>query len=450
MTPAHNPPLLIVFTRRPEPGRVKTRLIPVLGAEGAAALQRRMTVHTLMHARRAAWRYGLALEVHCAGGAPEDFHAWLGPDLNYRSQVEGDLGQRMAGAFASAFERGHASAVIIGTDCPRINEDVLRRALELLQQRELVLGPALDGGYYLIGLNRPCTQLFHGIAWGTESVLEETLRAAAAAGLAAGLLKPLPDIDRPEDLPAWEAVQRRQGQDDRLDRISIVIPALNEADRIAQTLAHAADEPGVELIVADGGSRDATRAIAESYGARVVQSPPGRARQMNAGAADASGEILVFLHADTLLPVGYGAAVRHALADPAVAGGAFRFALDERTPSLRLIAWGVNLRSRWLGLPYGDQALFLRAGTFRRLGGFPDRPIMEDVALVRALKRRGLLRLLEQPAITSARRWRALGPWRLTLLHLAALCGYGLGCSPQGIRAWLSRHGYDQRRRQDP
>jgi rSAM/selenodomain-associated transferase 2 len=226
--------------------------------------------------------------------------------------------------------------------------------------------------------------------------------------------------------------------------VSVIIPALNEADRIGRTLEMVAAEPGVEIIVVDGGSRDATREIARSYGVRVVKSLPGRARQMNAGAAQATGAFLIFLHADTHLPPGFAHAVRSALVDRSVPGGAFRFRLDDKGWALRLIEWGTNIRSRWFSLPFGDQAIFLRAETFREIGRYPDWPIMEDVGLARQLKRRGRLRLLNLKAETSARRWRRLGPWRTTWLHIIALLAYFGGVTPARINDWLARLGYNE------
>ena len=198
-------------------------------------------------------------------------------------------------------------------------------------------------------------------------------------------------------------------------RLSIVIPTLNEAEQIAATLAAAA-APGVEVLVADGGSADATVELARAAGAHVISANRGRARQMNAGAAAASGEVLLFLHADTRLPPGFDAAVATALADPAVVGGRFDVRLEPSTLWLDLVAALINRRSRWSRIGTGDQALFVRRAVFEAMGGFPDLPLMEDLAFSIALKRRGGIACLRQTVATSSRRWLRDGPLRTVLL----------------------------------
>ena len=198
-------------------------------------------------------------------------------------------------------------------------------------------------------------------------------------------------------------------------RLSIVIPTLNEAEQIPATLAAAA-APGVEILVVDGGSADATVDLARAAGATVLTAGRGRARQMNAGAAAADGDALLFLHADTRLPAGFDAAVAAALADPAVVGGRFDVRLEPSTPWLDLVAALINRRSRWSRIGTGDQALFVRRAVFEAMGGFPDLPLMEDLAFSIALKRRGGIACLRQTVATSSRRWLRDGPLRTVLL----------------------------------
>lgn len=222
-------------------------------------------------------------------------------------------------------------------------------------------------------------------------------------------------------------------------RVSVIVPARNEAGGISATLDRVVNNAGSEVLVVDGGSEDNTVDIARKAGARCLRSAPGRAAQMNAGAVEARGDILLFLHADTLLPPDYRDHVESALAGEGVIAGAFRLAFDDPRLSLRLIASGANLRSRYRQLPYGDQALFLRRETFECLGGFRELPVMEDYDFVRRLRRRGRVALTPAHVKTSARRWLAHGIWRTTLTHQCMVLGWRLGVSPERLAAWGGR-----------
>lgn len=197
---------LLLFTRYPEPGRTKTRLIPRLGPAGAAALQRHMTEYVLAQVLDAAQHLPLAIEVHFAGDRRSPVRDWLGDRPSYYPQAEGDLGDRLIAAFSHSMALGRPGAIAIGSDCPALGAAHLSAALEALQRADMVIGPATDGGYYLIGLRQLDPALFREIAWGTDRVLAQTLAAATALGLTVELLTPLTDIDRPEDLPQWEAI----------------------------------------------------------------------------------------------------------------------------------------------------------------------------------------------------------------------------------------------------
>jgi rSAM/selenodomain-associated transferase 2 len=218
-------------------------------------------------------------------------------------------------------------------------------------------------------------------------------------------------------------------------KLSVVIPALDEADRISEAVTSAAGE-GVEVIVVDGGSRDGTPDRAAAAGASVHQSTPGRARQLGIGAQRARGEAVLFLHADTRLPAGWADAVRRALADPATAGGAFRLRFDATPPALRLIQWGAALRVRLFRLPYGDQAIFARRRVLEEMGGLPEVPLMEDLDLVRGLKRRGRFTLLPLAVTTSSRRYLEHGAWRVAFRNLAAALAWRLGVDRARVAAW--------------
>ena len=202
-----------------------------------------------------------------------------------------------------------------------------------------------------------------------------------------------------------------------LPTLSIVMPVLDEADGIRATLAALAPlrARGVELIVVDGGSRDATLALAAPLADALLAAPRGRARQMNAGAARAQGDALLFLHADTLLPPHADALVQQALAGGAV-WGRFDVRISGRPRLLRLVAALMNQRSRCTGIATGDQAMFVRRDLFWRVGGFPDQPLMEDIALSQRLRALARPACLRARATTSGRRWQSRGVWRTIFL----------------------------------
>jgi rSAM/selenodomain-associated transferase 2/rSAM/selenodomain-associated transferase 1 len=416
---------------------VKTRLIPLLGAEGAAALHRRLVLRTLRTALAASRAAEAELEIRFTGGDENAMHHWLGDGVICRAQSDGDLGRRMAGALEDSFREGSRATVIIGSDCPELTADVLSAAFDKLSQASVVFGPARDGGYYLVGLTQPVPQLFRDVHWSTGTVLTESIFISRQAGIKPILLAPLSDLDVPGDLLAWNRIADAEDAD--LSRISVIIPALNEARYITATLQSAQRGRPHEILVVDGGSADDTVALARAASARVIHSRPGRARQMNAGAAQAAGNALVFLHADTLLPADYPEAVAGTLRDPAVAAGAFRFQMGEKLAGQWLIEWTANLRSRWRQSPYGDQALFLRRSLFEEIGGFAALPIMEDCEIVRRLRKHGRVVTAAAVAITSGRRWRRLGLFRTTLINKLIILGYFCGVSPDRLAAFYRR-----------
>ena len=220
------------------------------------------------------------------------------------------------------------------------------------------------------------------------------------------------------------------------EKISIIIPVLNEASTINKTLASIENASNIEIILVDGGSEDETVAIAKSSAIKVLFSSPGRAMQMNNGAAAATGDILLFLHADTRLPNNFDTSVRQSLQIQNTIAGAFELNIDSDMPSLRIIEKMVNWRSRYLQMPYGDQAIFLKATVFHQIGGFPDMPIMEDFELVRRLQPLGKIEIVPAPVLTSGRRWEKLGVLKTTLINQMIILGYFLGIPPAQLARW--------------
>ncbi|MFA9479714.1 TIGR04283 family arsenosugar biosynthesis glycosyltransferase [Phycisphaerales bacterium AB-hyl4] len=428
---------LLVFTRYPEPGKTKTRLIPALGPERAARLQLQMTHRTLDAARRWACRPGRSVQVCFAGGDRQRMAQQFGHDLHYRPQCDGTLGDRLHHAIAAAHHERGCPVVVIGCDCPQLDDDTIDQAFAAIKDHDAVIGPASDGGYYLLGLGKPNAALFADIDWGTDRVRAQTQAIASQLGLFVAMLPEKHDIDEPDDLVLLPNIEQMLSQQHgEPPQVSIIIPAINEAADLPASIASAQPSRRVEVIVIDGGSTDDTPTIAATCGARVITAPPGRARQMNAGAAEARGHILLFLHADTRLPFGYERQIKQVLSSPGTVAGAFPLAFDHVSPSLRLIETAANYRSRWRQLPYGDQAMFLSRETFMRMQGYRNLPVMEDYELVRRLRKQGTIRLAGSAVVTSARRCLHVGIWRTTWTHQCMILGWHLGIAPTRLARW--------------
>lgn len=222
-------------------------------------------------------------------------------------------------------------------------------------------------------------------------------------------------------------------------KISIIIPVLNEASKIAKTITVAKSGKNVEILVVDGGSQDNTVEIVQALGLKILFASPSRANQMNVGAKAATGEILLFLHADTHLPAKFDRSVRLVLCQPNTIAGAFALQIDGSLKGLRLVEKGVNWRSHFLSLPYGDQAIFVKTETFKALGGFSQLPIMEDFEFVLKLRNCGRIAIIPTPVITSSRRWQKLGVWQTTIMNQLAIAAYFLKIPPESIAKWYRR-----------
>ena len=426
------PNRIIIFTRYPTPGATKTRLISSLGPVGAADLQRSLTERICKQAFAYAAKNRISIEICVKDGNEKKMRTWLGKGFEYSRQAPGDLGQSMKTAFANAFSRGSRRVILLGTDIPELEEKHLKKGLEALEKNDLVLGPSTDGGYYLVGLSRSAA-IFEGVSWGQATVLDQTIGLAQKAGLRIFTLEPLTDIDTEQDLDILPASKIW-----KKPYVSVIIPTLNEQQDIRKAIASAVDVDA-EILVVDGGSRDETVAIAKKAGVHIEIRKRGRAAQQNLGAAVASGRVLLFLHADTRLPAGYPTHIFNAFMDPRTALGAFRFKTDRHTSVMQLITYGTNFRARYLKMPYGDQALFVRKTTFDRVGGFPQMPLSEDLFLVRRIAKEGRIRVADADAVTSARRWDRLGPIKTTLINQIILTGLCLRISPRTLASLYGR-----------
>jgi hypothetical protein len=287
--------------------------------------------------------------------------------------------------------------------------------------------------------NQAYPELFEAINWGTNQVLSQTLAAANQLGIGYALLDTLKDVDRPEDLKIWNRALRSESDLTAKKRISIIIPTLNEADVIEETITRLPKSEQVEIVVVDGGSSDGTDKMARKLGVRVLSTAPSKAEQMNAGAADARGEVLLFLHADTRLPANFEEKVMTAVSRKGFCAGAFTLGIDSEDRGLRFIERVANWRARFFKMPYGDQALFVSRQLFLEIGGFANYPIMEDFELIRRLKKKGQIAILPESVRTSPRRWLNLGVFKTWFLNQIIIGAYFIGIPPQRLAFWYRR-----------
>lgn len=505
---------LIVFARYPVAGKCKTRLIPAIGPDGAAAVHRQLLQHTLGIAQR--WRDQETssprhITLSYTGATPAAMQSLCPGPWELVAQSDGDLGQKLSAALHASKSAGDQLTLIIGTDCPSLHPGTLARASRWLAAHDVVVGPADDGGYYLLGVNHERIEpdqwqsLLRGIDWGTERVLQQTLAVALRNRWQFALLETLDDLDRPEDLYRWGSPQtieliqahghengrratehqernafettspiaasstitpggdfaspslasapalyeatplneplRLPGLTRELDstpELSIVIPVFNHEPNLALAIASTMQNapPNIERVIVAAGDLQQTVATAVAQRTPLVTSLPGRGRQLNRGAQLVDGQALLFLHADTQLPGDYLAETRRLLSNQKIGGGAFQLAIAAAGWQYRLMEWGTQLRSRWWGVPYGDQAIFVRRQAFQELAGFREWPLMEDYDLAWRLRRRFGLAISRSAVTTSPRRWQRLGVGRTWLRNQQIICGYWLGYSPERLRQW--------------
>jgi rSAM/selenodomain-associated transferase 2 len=223
---------------------------------------------------------------------------------------------------------------------------------------------------------------------------------------------------------------------DSLLKVSIIVPTLNEALGLNETLTQIQQLFPYEIVVSDGGSHDGTLEIAEEFTEHVVKGSTGRALQMNAGARVANGDIFLFLHADSRIEPASYEKMLHSLGNSEKIGGAFSLYIDSDKWSLRLITQLANLRSKYFGIAYGDQAFFVKNSTFQQMNGFAELPICEDIDFFKRLRKFGPVILLKDKAFTSSRRWLKEGVWFTTLRNILIATLFKLGFPPRILTKW--------------
>ncbi len=423
---------IILITRYPEPGKCKQRLSILAGEANAAHIQKIMIMTILESCREYLSTDPAALEV-CYTGASEEKMRSICGDALYKEQTEGDLGSKLSTAFERSFDEGYSEVLAIGTDIPDISLAVIQSAFDSLKTNDIVVGPAYDGGYYLIGMKSGHPKLFtQEIPWGGDRVFEKTLRIAGKRSLSAGVLKKLLDIDRPEDI--FRINNPKIVNDLPNPLISVIIPVLNEEKYLAGTLEFFRDRKNIEVIVSDGGSTDGTVGIAERFSCKVIRSDKGRAVQQNSGAAAAGSSVLLFLHADTILPQDFEYEVFKTLSAKKTACGAFNLKISGKKKHLLFVSLLINIRSTLFGSPYGDQALFMTKRTFEKAEGFKELFIMEDYEFVSRLKKTGRIRISRKKVITSGRRWDTVGLLRTFFINMKMRILFHAGTDSEKLR----------------
>lgn len=372
---------LIVFTREPVPGKTKTRLMPYFTPRQCADIH----IGFLKDIYKEARRTGADIIVAYDGETNACLKKIFGRGREYIRQTGDDLGIRMDNALRYALDQGYEKAVLIGTDIPELTAASIRKAFDLLDDADVVLGPTADGGYHLIGMKEPHPEVFAVKAYGNSSVLQETLKAAEAGGSKAVCGDEYHDLDVREDAAGY---RERMTKSKRLQRshtgrflrdnatVSVIVPVYNESSTICQMTAQLRPYmDDAEILFVDGGSTDDTVSRIDS-GFTVLTGAKGRAAQMNLGAQKSSGDILLFLHCDSVLPPDMTGEVRRCLAKNAY--GCFGVRFPSRNFFMLTNRVISNHRAWRRGLPFGDQGIFIPRELFFRNGMFPEIPIMED------------------------------------------------------------------------
>lgn len=400
---------LILFTRIPEAGKTKTRLMPYFSGEECERL------HTcfLKDISAVTRKVDADILVFYTGGKPYALKKIFGLIVQYVEQEGETLGDRMYNAFNAVLGAGYDQAVLIGTDVPTINADIIENAFCQIDDSQIVMGPTTDGGYYLVGMNVPVKEVFGLKRYGDSSVFDATVRAAGNSGFRVAVTDELSDIDEATDVAVLRRLMRSSDNLRKSNtakmlaeslKISIIIPTYNEKNTIERMLEQLKPyREDAEVIFADGGSTDGTvEAIGSQF--RVIKSGKGRAVQMNTAAKEAKGDVLFFLHCDSELPKDITGEIRRCMMDHQY--GCFGVGFHSKNFFMLTNSVISNHRAFSRGLPFGDQGIFIDRDLFFEIGMFPEIPIMEDYELGRILKSRGIKPgRTERRIYTSTRRY---------------------------------------------
>ncbi|MBF8275265.1 MAG: hypothetical protein HW390_338 [Candidatus Brocadiaceae bacterium] len=405
--------LILEFAKYPQPGHVKTRLAASLGTEEACRIYDAMAQKTHHELLKLQGQGEARVIVYADGAERQKISGWLRGGYDTWLQPDGNLGARLEYAFCKAFEMGFRTVIAVGTDCPGLTAEKIQKAVGQLKQFDVVIVPATDGGYVLIGTNAFQPALFRHITWSSDRVLEQTLQRAKAKNMLVALLGPETDVDTVEDLKIVVDTLNPQ--------LSVIIPVLNDRYILKETLhafscVHHLGE--IEVIVVDGGSTDGSGDVAAGFNAKVLKSAPGRSRQMSLGVRHAKGRWFWFLHADCVPELETIRYLPGYLRTVDLRWGFFKQRISDPSPSFRLIELGNELRGRIFNLPYGDQGIMVRRDLYFQCGGFAQVPFLEDAILSRCLSKICRPAVINKTIKITSRHWRSLGPFFTTIRNI--------------------------------
>jgi uncharacterized protein len=416
---------LIVFMRYPERGKVKSRLAEEVGTEEAYRVYRMLCRRTLGIA--ADFRHEnpdvrIFVSFTPRGKQSQLQQEYPGP-WTFVPQAGTHLGDRMGRAFDSVLSAGFRHAVLIGTDLADLQTMDIEQAFRTIEGGSAVLGPARDGGFYLIGLDRPCPSALSFRDWGTNQIHDRTSRALMEAGLSVGRTAVRRDVDRIEDLAFLRQDTLLRG------RLSVIVPTLGPPEMLEAPLDRLLRLlwPDDEIIVVEG--REGARPQVQEISGQMTHLLTGRGRglQLDCAAQRATGDVLLFLHDDSTAPDNFAYVVRKILQAPESSLGCFQLRFSPQNKTLEMVAKWANLRTNLLKLPYGDQGLFCRREVFRAAGGFRRRYLMEDVDFVKHCRQLGRLLILPDEIVTSPQRYLSKGVLRASLQNHCIMLLYRLG-----------------------
>lgn len=401
---------LIIFTRVPVEGQTKTRLMPYFTPKQCKELH-------ICFLKDIAKMCEETDEDLFVCHTPEDknhvLHDIFGTKAQYFLQTGDDLGTRMYRAIETVLRKGYKACVLIGTDVPEVQSKDIRQAFEILKTKDVVFGPTADGGYFLVGMKEARKEAFEKQTYGHASVLENTVHGLEKNGLTVGFGEKKHDIDTREDLNGYRARMRNQRFLQKTwtgkylmktTRISVIVPIYNEETTIAPLLKQLAPlKDRCEIILVDGESTDATLDhIGSEF--RVLHSEKGRAKQMNLGARESTGDILFFLHCDSELPEKWMEQIRYVMKDYRF--GCFGIAFHSKNFFMFTCRVISNHRIKDRKVVFGDQGIFVDRKLFFEVGMFPEIPLMEDYQFSLTMKERGeKIGITKKRIYTSERRF---------------------------------------------